>query len=201
MPCPPDQLRVKPGGAKYHDNTPAEVDYYIDRASKGAAKRMGTCTHPFATKEAQPLLRKGVTNRILLYPGAFNPPHRGHMLVLQHGFRECGEDFNVVAAIVVMKRDDYLEYKNEQTARELLRGFLLDLKTSDNLANNISTVDTPERAALWSTDVHFPDWAWILSEDDVCCCVDDKIVELAKADGFDVELVMLIGPDNFDKSW
>ena len=42
------------------------------------------------------------------------------MLVLQHGFREAGEDFNTVAAIVLMKNDSYLQYKNSKSDRELL---------------------------------------------------------------------------------
>ena len=42
------------------------------------------------------------------------------MLVLQHGFHESGEDFNAVAAIVLLKDDDYLEYKNHASKRELL---------------------------------------------------------------------------------
>lgn len=69
----------------------------------------------------------------------------------------------------------------------------------------MATVDSKERHALWSTDVQFPDWAWTLSEDDAYFSKEDdtsiplwqEIPKLAKADGFDVEFVRLLGPDNF----
>jgi hypothetical protein len=43
------------------------------------------------------------------------------MLVLQHGFLECEKDFNVVAAIIVLKDASYLSYKNSTSNRKLLR--------------------------------------------------------------------------------
>ena len=42
------------------------------------------------------------------------------MLVLQHGFYESGEDFDAVAAIVLLKGDSYVENKNSISDRELL---------------------------------------------------------------------------------
>lgn len=84
---------------------------------------MGSNSHQLGMKINQPLLKKGRMNRILLYIGAFNPPHRGHMLVLHHGYRDCGDDFNVVAAIVLLKDDKYLGIKNRYASRNLLCQF------------------------------------------------------------------------------
>lgn len=203
--------RVRTGGVKHHDDTAAELAHYLDRASHRAAKRMGSCSHEFATKEAQPLLRKSRVNRILVYGGvslperplesktniqqAFNPPHRGHPLVLQHEFRECGADLNVVAALVMLKNDDYLESKNQTTGCELFCKSNLGTTFTYLDTDYIVTVNLSERTALWSTDVEFLDWAWMISEGELT--FGDKLQKLAKADGFDIELIGLAGPDNF----
>jgi hypothetical protein len=100
-------------------NSTAKVDDYLARASKKKATRMKRNSH--RQDEVEPLLKKGKTNRILVYPGAFNPPHRGHMRALQHAFHECGPEFNAVAAIVLLAPDTYLSYKNETSSRNLLR--------------------------------------------------------------------------------
>jgi hypothetical protein len=114
---------IQPGGIKHHGDTAVELEYYFNRVSNGTAKRMGSHSHQLGTKTKQPLLKKGRVNRILFYIGAFNPPHRGHMIVLHHGFRECGEDFNMVGALVLLKGDNYLEKKNFWSDRNLLREF------------------------------------------------------------------------------
>jgi hypothetical protein len=47
---------------------------------------------------------------VLLYRGAFNPPHLGNLTVLRSGF-EARTGLKVVAAIVVLHSDTYLEGK------------------------------------------------------------------------------------------
>ncbi|KAI0134684.1 hypothetical protein BJ170DRAFT_212111 [Xylariales sp. AK1849] len=39
------------------------------------------------------------------------PPHRGHLGLLEHAFEDCGEDFNVLAAIIVVTSDERLHRK------------------------------------------------------------------------------------------
>ena len=58
-----------------------------------------------------PMLSKARTNRILVYNGCFNPPHQGHLALLNHTFHNCGEDLNVVAAVVIVASDQYLQFK------------------------------------------------------------------------------------------
>ena len=48
-----------------------------------------------------PMLVSDRSNRILLYPGSFNPPYLGHQELLRHGFSRSGSDLNIIAAIVL----------------------------------------------------------------------------------------------------
>jgi hypothetical protein len=48
-----------------------------------------------------PCLKFRHINRILLYPGCFNPPHRGHFKLLCHGFRQSGRNICIITAIVL----------------------------------------------------------------------------------------------------
>jgi hypothetical protein len=121
------------------------------------------------------------------------------MLVLQHGFREAGEDLNMVAAILVLKDDLYLKYKNSNSGRDLLcKCILLSWPTQGRLTSPCPVTED-ERGSLWRTDIQFPDWAWTLTENQIFSYdnVRTQITRLAKLDGFDLEFVMLIGPDNF----
>ena len=44
----------------------------------------------------------------------------------------------------------------------------------------------------------FPDWAWTITDDyDSLYSLQQELVRLANLDGFDLEFVLLIGPDNF----
>ena len=53
----------------------------------------------FGHPQTAPRLDSSRVNRILVYPGSFNPPHRGHLHLLNHVFYHGVPDLNVVAAI------------------------------------------------------------------------------------------------------
>lgn len=53
----------------------------------------------FGPQQTAPRLDSTRANRIIVYPGAFNPPHRGHLHLLNHVFYHGVPDLNVVAAI------------------------------------------------------------------------------------------------------
>lgn len=55
-----------------------------------------------------------VTNNILLYAGAFNPPHLGHLAAVKCGRFEAVTHLNIVATIIVVTPDEYLEDKNRR---------------------------------------------------------------------------------------
>jgi hypothetical protein len=58
-----------------------------------------------------PCLKFGRINRILLYPGCFNPPHRDHFEILRHGFGKRDRDICIIAAIVLPLDDESLAKK------------------------------------------------------------------------------------------
>jgi hypothetical protein len=58
-----------------------------------------------------PCLKFGRINRILVNPGFFNPPHRGHFELLYHGFMESVCDMNIMVAIVLLLDDESLVRK------------------------------------------------------------------------------------------
>jgi hypothetical protein len=60
------------------------------------------------------------------------------------------------------------------------------------------SVTESERGSLWRTDVNFPDWAWTITDDyDSLYTLQQELVRIANLDGFDLEFVLLVGPDNF----
>lgn len=58
-----------------------------------------------------PFLRQKGINRILFYPGTFNPPHKGHRDLLAHSFANAGDDLHIAAAIILPTDDERLELK------------------------------------------------------------------------------------------
>ncbi|KAH6640810.1 glycosyl hydrolase [Chaetomium tenue] len=68
--------------------------------------------HPPAP--APPQLHRHRPNRILLFPGCFNPPHLAHHALLQQAFTRTQTDLRVVAAMVLPPDDDRLAAKEEQ---------------------------------------------------------------------------------------
>ena len=70
-------------------------------------------------KRGIPLLSKDRVNRVLSYPGSFNPPHVGHLAVLRHAF-ESSPDLNIVAGIVFPVAVEYIKEKNYLSDRCLV---------------------------------------------------------------------------------
>ena len=42
-----------------------------------------------------PRINPGKVNQILLFPGSFNPSHRGHLELLRHALDNCGSGANL----------------------------------------------------------------------------------------------------------
>src|SRR5271156_2536330 len=70
-------------------------------------------------KRGIPLLSKDKVNRVLIYPGSFNPPHVGHLSVLRHAF-ESSPDLNIVAGVVVPAIVEQIGEKNYRSRRHLV---------------------------------------------------------------------------------
>jgi hypothetical protein len=83
-------------------------------------------------------------NHILIYGGAFNPPHAGHLNFLKDSFLNAGRDMNFICAIIMPCSDSYLkETKFKDTDNPLLLPYEL-------------------RARLWYEDSRWPTWAAVL---------------------------------------
>lgn len=131
---------------------------------------------------APPILRRGVPNTIIVFPGFFNPPTANHAELLRYVTRKAGQDLNVIGAVVVILDD----LEGVQRLREL--------------GEPVETVplDDEQRAAIWR-GVGVPvDWVWILSRED--CEWEDvrrSLAQMAVGDGFDIRFLLLCGPENF----
>jgi FAD synthase len=67
----------------------------------------------------RPRLESNRTNRVLLYPGSFNPPHRGHEALLNRAFA-CSHDINAIAAIILPLDDSRVEAKCRHLGHDLI---------------------------------------------------------------------------------
>ncbi|KAI0851550.1 hypothetical protein F5Y00DRAFT_267733 [Daldinia vernicosa] len=133
----------------------------------------------------RPQLRQDRTNRIIIYPGVFNPPHRAHQAMVHYAF-SCSQDIDAIAVIVIPVSD----------------------RTSNNSSNNSSKkyvedacFTMAQRVRLWSGDNGPHDWLWVYDQGgskwdtfrrDLTCAI--------QKDGFILEFVYLSGPDRIGRS-
>jgi hypothetical protein len=131
-------------------------------------------------KRGIPLLSKDRVNRVLMYPGSFNPPHVGHLSVLRHAF-ESSPDLNIVAGIVLPMAVEHIEEKNYRSGRCLV-------------------LSREQRSELWKRDARFPAWAFAPNYKS-SVELTEKIANAAKKDGYEILYIKLGGPDAWDFSW
>jgi hypothetical protein len=130
-------------------------------------------------KREMPLLSKDRVNRVLIYPGSFNPPHVGHLAVLRHAF-ESSPDLNIVAGIILPAPVESVEWKNYCSDRCLL-------------------LSREQRSELWKRDARFPAWAFAPSYESAQ--LTEEIASAAKKDGYEILYIGLSGPDVWNFSW
>ncbi|KAF3057350.1 hypothetical protein GL218_05965 [Daldinia childiae] len=157
---------------------PLLLDEYIRRVVGSSSSSSSSSTFPTRHRSSPAILARGRTNHVLLYNGCFNPPHRGHLAHLVHAIRHAGPDLNIVGAVVLVADDLYLKWKLAGQ-----RG-ALNLKLK-------------QRIRLWEGELELipeGERCWVLSET-LWPGHADKLEQLFKKDGVDVEFVRLAGGD------
>lgn len=85
-----------------------------------------TPNHPrsfFGTTASSPRLMHGRMSRVLLYRECSNPPHIAHLNLLRYVYLRAQQDFNIIAAIIILLPDSSCRNKPEGTNDELLFTF------------------------------------------------------------------------------
>ncbi|KAI1400943.1 hypothetical protein F4819DRAFT_487146 [Hypoxylon fuscum] len=118
-----------------------------------------------------PQLEQNRKNRIIIYPGCFNPPHRNHQALLNRAF-SCTQDIHVIAAIVLPL-------------------------TNDTKSHMTIKFTKAEKARLWTGDYAPHDWLWVYQKSHSEW--DEFRTSLARAittDGFKLQFILLTGSDH-----
>lgn len=159
----------------------ADLEDYVNRA--GWSKLGGI----FDQDETnyRPQLDSDRVNRVLLYPGSFNPPHAGHQALLNHVLENC-HDINVIAAFILPLDENRVQDKCDRLGQSLV-------------------LTKVERAHLWQGYTPSP-WYTVYSRSELEWHWFRKDLEKVTArDGFRLRFVLLYGPDlirvNEDRRW
>ncbi|KAK4690546.1 hypothetical protein P7C71_g6268, partial [Lecanoromycetidae sp. Uapishka_2] len=114
--------------------------------------------------------------RTVLYRGGFNPPHRGHLKLLNHVFHHGAHDWDLIAAIVCPLSD--VSFKCNANGDKLCFG-------------------RNERCLLWKQDPEFPEWAWVYENGTIeLRDFMTRLQAVARVDGYRISFVRLYGPDH-----
>jgi hypothetical protein len=134
------------------------------------------------TRSPGPELQHGRENRIILYPGCFNPPHAGHAALLWHTY--LNTDANTIAVMIFALRDGILDCK-DHVADGNGKKFILSHY---------------QRRQLWQDDV-LGRFAWVVP---VNCGKELRVFiatvkQLAEVDGFRISFPTLYGGDHITR--
>lgn len=104
-------------------------------------------------------------NHILLFFGAFNPPHRGHLDFLKHSFENVGTDVHLACAFMIPRSESYVR----------------DVKFKEG--RNPLILPSVLRSTLCSSDERWPPWGTAFGEEKSSRALRD-LKEFAKSLGF-----------------
>ncbi|RGP70381.1 hypothetical protein FLONG3_7452 [Fusarium longipes] len=152
---------------------------YVERITPLVQLPSNASARPFnnGTAKNPPTLRRSTVNRIILYPGSFNPPHQGHLNLLKYAFNNVGEDLNIIAAIIVLTDDERLGRK---------------MKSRDNAI----IMPKEKRINLWRGDGIPVDWAWVYDGSEAeWARFRTHLTKNIKNDGIELKFMVLHGPD------
>ncbi|KAH6645847.1 hypothetical protein BKA67DRAFT_663730 [Truncatella angustata] len=146
-----------------------------------------------------PTLRKGCRNRIIYYIGSFNPPHLGHLALIDHVFSNTNaavpsssppapDDLNPVALIVLLHGASWVRGKLHKTPHSSSSDDEEPLHLSFAQRYRLVRQGVPDRltrSGVWVFPEGLGDW-WMFQ---------NKLMTACRGDGFAVEFVELLGPD------
>ncbi|KAI4173419.1 MAG: hypothetical protein LQ343_002952 [Gyalolechia ehrenbergii] len=126
-----------------------------------------------------PELSRKRMNVILLYRGAFNPPHRGHLALLWHAYTQLAKDLNIIAAIIHPATDERVRVKCRRYPPGERR-----------------FIPLRDRRRLWMEDPNLPPWAWVFEPiEGGRAGLEEKLKKLARKDKYRIRFADLLGPD------
>ena len=125
-----------------------------------------------------PKLRKNGLNRILIYPGGFNPPHKAHLALLEHTMKNAGDDWYMPAAIVVLLDDEIVARKVDDVEKPL-------------------RLTKEQRANIWRSSGIDNEKFWVFggSRAEYHLYIENAKAK-AKTAGIDLCFTELVGPDH-----
>jgi hypothetical protein len=164
---------------------PPALDYYLKQTIEKASQDVETKAPRFppdGPRKSQ-LFRKQGLNRVLVFPGCFNPPHKAHLELLTHVFHNAGHDMHIAGAIVIPIHDDVAERKARKDADPLV-------------------FSQHQRGALWKAATKGENWVWIWDVEPqvVWEKFREKFQEIVKRDGIQVEFTLLTGGDHISQN-
>lgn len=144
---------------------------------------------PFTTEAAveegasppPPTLRRDRKNRIIYYIGSFNPPHLGHVALLDHIYHHSHDPtgFNAVAVLVMAHGESWVKRKVRHDAEPLQLTF-----------------DQRRRLVEDGLGEARRRWLWVLPRDvNAWWVFQSQLHDACARDGFALEFYELLGPD------
>lgn len=135
---------------------------------------------PFDPKSnpSPPLLKRGGQNTVLLFPGSFNPPHKGHLELLKYIFEKAPASLNVIAAMIVLTDETTLSDKMSEAECPMV-------------------LTRKQRISLWLTNGFPKEWAWIFNRTQAeWNTFRTSLGRSVQRDGFNLKFILVGGPDN-----
>jgi hypothetical protein len=156
------------------------LEYHIRQASNRIGYRVGDAAPLFigSAKHSVPTLRKGQTNRILLYSGGFNPPHEGHLRLLETSFQR-----SILGHIAVI----ILPYEERLLAEKLEPGDV-SLTISERASLWQAGLPPSLRSVTWPASLGYEKWEGFRKE----------LLASAQSSGYKIEVDGLWGSDNVE---
>jgi len=152
------------------------LKHYVQMAYKdvGLTQETELC----AIQSLNRTLQSGGENLLLVYAGSFNPPHQGHINAVLSGLRP---EVAAVGIVMLPSEDWYLRNKVANSYPD----FFLSQKRRADLLGAIPSIPKA-RVWVWTT-------TWYPFK-----LFTEALLRLTKADGFNLAIARLVGPDNLN---